>query len=148
MYLSQSVVLWQGRGGIHNIALFGQIQSPYYGKTSSNKQREITVHHYLKTWIRKMSRTLKVSSVAVAKTIKNYDETDSWGLLQERMTQKWPLLQGISSLEIPASESSAQINYLQSSSNRHININCSVETAWIRPAWWNCCKETPTKAHQ
>ena len=37
---------------------------------------------------------------------------------------------------------------LQSSSNRHININCSAETAWIRPSWSNCCKEPTTKGHE
>ena len=51
MHLSQSVVMWQDRGGIQKIALFGKRPSPYYGKNSSNKQREETVHHYLKTWV-------------------------------------------------------------------------------------------------
>ena len=55
-----------------------------------------------------------------------------------------PLLQRISSLELPASEIAAQINALQSSSNRH-NINCSKETVWIRPLRSNCCKETLLK---
>ena len=50
-----------------------------------------------------------------------------------------PLLQRISSLELPASEIAAQIN---PSSNRYININCS---EGIRPSWLNCCKETTTK---
>ena len=50
MCLNQSVVLWQGRGGIQKITLFGKRPSPYYGKNSSNKQREMTVHHYFKTW--------------------------------------------------------------------------------------------------
>ena len=50
MRLKQSVVLWQGRGGIQNMALFGKIPSPYYGKNSSNKQREMTVSHYFKIW--------------------------------------------------------------------------------------------------
>ena len=64
-------------GLVHRRALFGKRPSPYYGKNSSNKQREMTVH-YFKTWRsvnRKMSRTLKVSSSAVAKTLKRYDET-------------------------------------------------------------------------
>ena len=50
MRLSQSVVLWHGRGNIQKIALFGKRPSPYYGKNSSDKQREMTVHHYFKTW--------------------------------------------------------------------------------------------------
>ena len=73
MCLSQSDVLWQGRDGIQKIVLFGKRPSSYYGKNSSNKQREV-VHHYFKT---KKSRTLNVSSSAVAKTIKRYDETGS-----------------------------------------------------------------------
>ena len=36
-----------------------------------------------------------------------------------------PLLQRISSLELTLSEISAQINASQSSSNRHLNINCA-----------------------
>ena len=56
-----------------------------------------------------------------------------------------PLLQRISSLELPTSEIAAQINASQSSSNRHLNINCSERTAWIKPSWSNCCKETTTK---
>jgi hypothetical protein len=39
-----------------------------------------------------------------------------------------PLLQRISSLELPAPEIAAQINASLSSSNRHININYSEET--------------------
>ena len=34
-------------GGIQNIALFGKRPSPYYGKNSSNKQRETTVKSLL-----------------------------------------------------------------------------------------------------
>ena len=49
MRLSQSVVLWQSRGGIQKIALFGKRLSPHHGKNSSNKQRKMTVHHYFKT---------------------------------------------------------------------------------------------------
>ena len=37
-------------GGIQKIGLFGKRPSPYYGKNSSNKQKETTVHHYFKTW--------------------------------------------------------------------------------------------------
>uniref|UniRef100_A0A8C7VZ95 Si:ch211-222n4.2 n=1 Tax=Oncorhynchus mykiss TaxID=8022 RepID=A0A8C7VZ95_ONCMY len=46
---SQSVVTTQGRGGMQNIALFGKRPSPYFGKNSTNKQRETTLHHYFKT---------------------------------------------------------------------------------------------------
>ena len=79
MHLSQSVVLWQGRGGIQKIAVFCKRRSPYYGKNSSNKQREMTVHHYLKTWRSDNLENIKnfVSSSTVAKTIKLYDKTGS-----------------------------------------------------------------------
>ena len=43
-------MLWQVRGGIQKITLFGKRPSPYYGKNGSNKKRETTVHHYFKTW--------------------------------------------------------------------------------------------------
>jgi hypothetical protein len=39
-----------------------------------------------------------------------------------------PLLQKISSFELPAPEIAAQRNASQSSSNRHLNINCSENT--------------------
>ena len=79
MRLSQSVVLWQGRDGIQKIALFGKRPSPY-GKNSSNKQRETTVHHYFKTW-----RSVNVENFknfesffkCSCKTIERYDETGS-----------------------------------------------------------------------
>ena len=88
MQLDQSVVLWQGRGGIQKIALFVKISNPYYGKNSSNKQRETPFHHYFKTWRSVISRTLKVSSSAVAKTIKLYDETGSWETPQENLLDR------------------------------------------------------------
>ena len=59
-----------------------------------------------------------------------------------------PQLQRISSLELTAPQIAAQINASRSSSNWHLNINCSKETAWIRPSWSNCYKETTTKGHQ
>ena len=67
--LSQSIVLWQGRDGIQKIALFGKRPSPYYWKNSSNKQREMTVHHYFKTW--------SVNQENVVKIIKRCDQTGS-----------------------------------------------------------------------
>ena len=80
MCLSQSVVLWQGMGGIQKIALFGKRASLYYGKNSSKKQRETTVHHYFKTWrsvnpenFKNFERFFKCSR----KTIKRNDETGS-----------------------------------------------------------------------
>ena len=49
-----------------------------------------------------MKSTLKVSSSALAKTIKTYDETGSED--QHRKDPELPLLKRISSLELPASE--------------------------------------------
>ena len=65
---------------------------------------------------RKMSRTFKVSSSGVAKTIKNYDETTT-----AKENPELPLLQRISSVELTAPQIAAQINASQSSSNRHIS---------------------------
>ena len=66
-------------GMVYRRALFVKRPSPNYGKNSSNKQRDTTVHHYYKRHegqsIWKISRTLKVSSSAVTKTIKRNDET-------------------------------------------------------------------------
>ena len=80
MRLSYSVVLWQGRGGIPKIAIFGKWPSPYYGKNSSNNKNKwqsiITLRHEGQS-VRTISRTFKVSSSAVAKTIKRYEETGS-----------------------------------------------------------------------
>jgi transposase len=53
-----------------------KIPSPYYGKNSSNKEREKTLKHESQS-IWKISRISKFSSSAVAKTIKRYDETGS-----------------------------------------------------------------------
>ena len=151
MCLSQSVVLWQGRGGIQKTALFGKSPSPYYGKNSSNKQREITLHHYFHfiTWsqsLQNISRTLKVPSSAVAKTIKRCDETVSH---EDRHRKGRP------SVTSAAEDKFIRVNCSSDCSPnkcftefRHLNINCSEETAWIWPSWSNCCKETTNKQHQ
>ena len=39
----------QSSGGIQKIALFDERSSPYSGKNSSNKQREMTAHHLFQT---------------------------------------------------------------------------------------------------
>jgi hypothetical protein len=85
------------RGGIKKMALLGKRPSPYYGKNSSNKQREMTVHHY------------EGQSSAVAKTIKLALMRTTTGNEDPEL----PLLQRISSLELTA----------QSSSNRHISTS-------------------------
>ena len=76
-------------------------------------QSIITWRHHS---IQNISRTFKVSSSAVAKTIKRYDETG-------KEDPEVPLLQRISSLEWPASDIAAQINASQCSSNRHISTS-------------------------
>ena len=123
MRLSQSVVLWQGRGGIQKIALFGKRPCPYYGKNSSNKQRETTVHHYFKTW-RSVNaehfKSFKSLFKDSRKTIKHNDEILS---AIGKEDPELPLLQRISSLELSASEVAAQINASQLSSNRHISTS-------------------------
>ena len=56
-----------------------------------------------------MSRTLKVSSSAVAKTIKRYDETASHEDRHRKEDPELPLLQRINSIKLPASEIITQI---------------------------------------
>ena len=55
-----------------------------------------------------------------------------------------PLLQRISSLELPASEIATQINASQNSSNRHIST--STVQRRLRESG-HCCKLTTTKGH-
>ena len=64
--------------------------------------------------IRNISRTLKVSSSTVMKLHLMRTTTG-------KEEPELPLLQRISSLDLPASEMAAQINASQSSSNRHIS---------------------------
>ena len=117
---------------VHIIAITAQISK---GKWQSI----ITLRHEGQS-IWKMSRTLKVSSSAVSKTIKRYDDTGSHEDRNRKgRPPELPLLQRISSLELPASEIAAQINASRSSSNRH-KINYTEETGLIRSSWLNCCK--------
>jgi hypothetical protein len=75
-----------------------------------------------------MSRTLKASSGAVAKNTTCYEETGSHEDCHRKGT---PIVISAAEdkfiIELPSSEISAQINASQS--YRHININCSQETA-------------------
>ena len=117
--LSQSVVLWQGRGGIQKIALFGTRPSPYYGKNSSNKQREMAVRHYFKTW-RSVNPENDKTFLSFFKCSRKNHQALWWPPQED---PELPLLQRISSLALPASEIATQINALQSSSNRHISAS-------------------------
>ena len=138
MCLSQSVVLWQGRGGIQKIALFGKRTSPYYGKNSWNKQRETTVHHYFKTSgqsIRNISRTLNVSSSAVTKTIKHYDETGSH---EERHRKGWPRVTSAAEdmfIRVTSPNFIPIKWFTEFKYQTDLNISCSEETEWIKPSW-------------
>ena len=92
------------------IALFGKRPSPYYGKNSSNKQRDTTVHHYFTTSSSfnmehfENFEFSKVSSSAITKTFKRYDETGSHEDRHRTEDPEFPLLQRITSFEIPTSE--------------------------------------------
>jgi hypothetical protein len=77
----------------------------------------------------KISRTLKVSSSAVAKTI-----TSTMMKLAHTRTA--------TGMEDP------ELTLLKSSSNRHISTSTVQRRLWIRPPWSICCKETTTKGHQ
>ena len=96
--LSQSVVLWQSRSGIQKIALFGKRPSPYYGKNSSNKQRETTVHHYFKTWRSVIPENVKNFVRFLTCSRKNHQTLWwnwlSWGPPQERKTQSYLCCRG------------------------------------------------------
>ena len=68
-------------------------------------------------------RTLQVSSSAVTKTIKRYDELALMRTAIGKEDPELPLLQRMRSLELTAPQLAAQINASQSSSNRHISIS-------------------------
>jgi hypothetical protein len=96
-----------------------------------------------------MSRTLKVSSSAVGKTIQGYDETGSREDChrEERSRVTSAAEDKFIRVKLTASAIAAQINASQSSSNRHTSTS-TVETARIRTSWLIFCKETTTKGHQ
>ena len=117
--------------GIQKIALFGKRPSPYYGKDSSNKQRETTVHYFRHQGqsIRNISRTLKFSSSAVAKTINCYDETGSH---EDQHRKEKPRITSA------AGDKFIRVNSLRkcsNSSNRHIStsINQIQSNIFIKP---------------
>ena len=87
---------------------------------SKEKRQSITTLKHEGQSIWKMSRTLKVSSSAVAKTIKRYDET---GGHEDRHSKGRPRVPSAAEdmfirAELTAPQVAAQIT--QSSSNRHI----------------------------
>ena len=96
MCFSQSIVLWQGRGGIQKIALFGKRPSPYYGKNSWNKQRETIIHHSFKTWKSVNAEHFKNFKSFFKCSCKNHQvlwwNWLSWGPPQEKKTQSYFLI--------------------------------------------------------
>ena len=88
--------------------------------SKEKRQFIITLRHEGQS-IRK--RTLKVSSSAVSKTIKRYDETLSSGPPQERKTEL-PLLQRTNSLEITAPQIAAQIKVTDTSQHQLFRGDC------------------------
>ena len=67
-------------GGLQKISLFGKRPSPYMAKTaqiSKEKHQSIINLRHEGQSIQKMARTLNISSSAIAKSTKGYDETGS-----------------------------------------------------------------------
>jgi hypothetical protein len=79
-------------------------------QVSKEKRQSIITLRHEGQLIWNILRSLTVSSSVVSKTIKRSDP-------------ELPLLQRISSVELPASEIAAQINASRSSSNRHISTS-------------------------
>ena len=107
-------------------------------------QSTITLRHEGQS-IWKISKTLKVSPSAVAKTIKRYEESGSH---EDRHRNGRPRVTSA------ADEKLIRVTSLRNCSpnncftefkwQTHLNINCSEETAWIRPLWLNSCNNKKT----
>ena len=98
---------------------------------SKEKQQSIiTLRHECQS-IRKMSRPLKVSSSAVAKNIKRYDETGSHedshrkgrSSVTSATEDKFIRVTSLRNRHLTAPQTAAKINSSQSSSNRHISTS-------------------------
>ena len=98
---------------------------------SKEKQQSIITLRQEGQSIRKISRTLNVSSSAVAKTIKRYDETGSHEdrprTGRPRVTSaaedKFIRVTSLRNRQLTAPQIRAHINALQSSSSRHISTS-------------------------
>ena len=107
---------------------------------------------------RKISRTLNVSSSAVVKTIKRYDEIGSHEdrprtggpRVTSAAEDKFIRVTSLRNRKLTAPQIRAHINASQSSSSRHISTSTVQMSAWIRPSssWSNCCKEATTEEEQ
>ena len=97
---------------------------PKTAQISKEKRQSIITLRHAGQSMGKMSRTLNVSSSAVAKTIKHYDETGSH---EDRHRKGRPRVTSAAEdkfiKKLPASVITAQINASQSSSNRHISTS-------------------------
>ena len=152
MRLSKLFVLWQDRGDIQKIALFGKSASPYYGKNSSNKQSEMTVHHYFKTW-----RSVNLENVknfeSFFKCSRKNHQVKWWNWLSRGPPQKkedpeLPLLQRISSWIQPQC-----LCEMQSRWQDDQRMCGSHHEAWRRCdgvgvlCWWQCWWFTSNSRH-
>ena len=117
MRLSQSVVLWQGSGGIQKIALSVKDQvhiMPRKAQISKEKWQSII--------------TLRHEGQSIRKIVKVQSQKPSSAMMKLALMRtatgkeapELPLQQRISYLELTAPQIAAQINASQSSSNRHI----------------------------
>ena len=118
MLLSQSAVLWQNRGGIEKIALFGKIPNPYHVKNSKEISKDMKLSQpfkfqdlwkFLQVQLQKPSSAMM--KLALMRTATGMEDPEL------------PLLQRISSLKLTAPQIAAHINASQSSSNRHISTS-------------------------
>ena len=130
-FLSSSVVLLQGMGGIqkhylvkdqvHIMARTAQI-------SKEKRQSIITLKHEGQS-MRKISRTLKVSSSAIAKPSKLYDETGSHEDIQRKGSPR-----DTSAAEDRFLRVTSHINcstnkcFTEFKEQTHLNINCLAET--------------------
>jgi hypothetical protein len=78
-------------------------------------------------------QSIQVSQYGTFKDVLHFLQVQSQKLALMRTTTgkddpELPLLQRISSLQLTTVQVAAQINASHSSSNRHLNINCSEET--------------------
>ena len=90
--------------------------------SKEKRQSIITVRHEVQS-IRNISRTLKVSLSAVAKKSSAMMKLALMRTATGKEDPELPLMQRISSLELTAPQTAAQINASQSSSNRHISTS-------------------------
>ena len=90
---------------------------------SKEKHQSIITLRHEGLSIQNISRTFKVSSSAVTKTIKRYDETGSHEDCHRKGRPRVTAAPEDKFIDFPAFEIAAQINASQSSCSRHISIS-------------------------